>query len=266
MTRRVVTEHEAELDGLPVRWLQAPGDDPPVLWVHGVPDSADIWRPFLERSGGIAVDLPGFGRSGKPAGWPYGAEGFVSFLARFLDWRGIGAVRVVAHDWGVPALLLGERIARGVAIDVVPLLPEHTWHRLARLWRTRIVGELTMGLTSRTALRRVGHIPDEHLDAVLAHFDHGTQRAILRLYRDADVDDLARSGRRLRDLRAPVLVLWGGADPYLDPAWAARFAAALPDAIARVVGGAGHWPWAGRPEVVGEVCDFLDADAAPSQR
>jgi pimeloyl-ACP methyl ester carboxylesterase len=250
-------DHDGELDGLPVRWLEAPGDDPPVLWVHGVPNSADMWRPFLERVGGIAVDLPGFGRSGKPAGWPYGVEGYRAFLERFLDWRGIDRVRVVAHDWGAPALLLGDRITAAVAIDVVPLLPGFHWHRVARMWRRPGLGELAMAATSRTTLRRLGHVPAGDVDDVLAHFDHGTQRAILKLYRGADPDVLARAGDGLSACTAPVLVVWGERDPYLDPAWATRLAAALPGARVRVVEGAGHWPWTDRPELVDEICDAL---------
>jgi pimeloyl-ACP methyl ester carboxylesterase len=255
----VIEERFDELDGLPVRWLQAgpPTADPPVLWVHGVPDSADLWRPFLEQVGGLAVDLPGFGRSGKPAEWDYGAEGFAAFLSRFLDARGIDRVRVVAHDWGSPALLLGERITRAVAIDVVPLLPGHAWHPIARLWRTRVAGELAMGMTSAFTLRRLGRMPEAQVPQVLAHFDHGTQRAILRLYRGADADALARTGERLRALAAPVLVVWGGSDPYLEPAWADRLAAALPDARVRIVAGAGHWPWADDPSLVDAICEFL---------
>jgi len=252
-------EHHDDLDGLPVRWLSAPGSDPPVLFVHGVPDSADLWRPFLERVGGIAVDLPGFGGSGKPAEWDYGADAFADFLACFLDRRGLARVRVVAHDWGAPALLLGERITRAVAIDVVPMLPGHTWHRIARLWRTPGLGELAMGLTSAWTLRRFGRVPDSHVEPVLAHFDHGTQRAILRLYRRADADALARSGERLRMLGAPALVVWGEADPYLEPAWASRLAAALPRAEVQVVPRAGHWPWTDDPSVLARICDFLES-------
>jgi pimeloyl-ACP methyl ester carboxylesterase len=92
---------------------------------------------------------------------------------------------------------------------------------------------------------------------VLEHFDHGTQRAILRLYRGSDPAALARSGERLRELRAPVLVIWGADDPYLEPAWAQRLAAALPDATVRMVTDAGHWPWAGRPDVADEIGAFL---------
>jgi pimeloyl-ACP methyl ester carboxylesterase len=251
MRERVETLH-----GMPVRYLEAPWDGEPVLYVHGVPNSADMWMRFLERTGGIAVDLPGFGGTGKPADWPYGIEGFAGFLERYLDWRRIRRVRVVAHDWGAAGLLLGPRVARAVAIDTVPLLEGHAWHRFARLWRTPLAGELAMGLTGRFALRRATGLPREQVDAILRHFDHGTQRAILKLYRGADAGALARSGERMRRLGGPALVVWGEADPYLDPAWAQRLAAVLPSARAEVVPGAGHWPWVDDPSVVTRVTEF----------
>src|SRR5918999_307884 len=135
-----VERRQAEIDGTLVSWLEAPG--PPVLYVHGVPDSAELWTPFLERTGGIAVDLPGFGQSGKPASWPYSLAGYAAFLPAFLDHLGLERVRLVAHDWGAVALTLGHRIDRLVAIDVLPLLPGHRWHWVARAWRTPVVGEL----------------------------------------------------------------------------------------------------------------------------
>jgi pimeloyl-ACP methyl ester carboxylesterase len=57
-----VESHVEEIDDQPIRWLTAPGGDPPVLYLHGVPDAAEQWEPFLERTGGLAPDLPGFGR------------------------------------------------------------------------------------------------------------------------------------------------------------------------------------------------------------
>ena len=253
---KVQTER-ADIDGLPVRWLRAPGDDPPVLYVHGVPDSADLWAPFLARGGGIAVDLPGFGESGKPAEWPYSAAGYRRFLGRFLDHLGIERVRLVAHDWGAVGLMLGERVERTVAIAALPFAADHRWPRVARAWRTPVVGELTMGFTGRATLRRAG-LSREHADAVLRHFDHGTQRAILKLYRGATPSTLAAAGQALRDLRAPTLVLWGADDPYLPPAHAGKLAAALggPTAV-EVVPEAGHWPWLDRPELHDRVQEHL---------
>lgn len=247
--------HEAVIEGTLVSWLQEPGGN--VLYVHGVPDSAAMWTPFLERTGGIAVDLPGFGESGKPAEWPYSLAGYAAFLPAFLDHLGIDRVRLVAHDWGGVALTLGARIERLVAIDTLPLLPGHRWPWIARAWRTPVVGELAMGFTGRTLLRRVGGLSDEHADQILRHFDHGTQRAILKLYRSA------RENIALLDaVTAPALVVWGERDPYLGPEWAGRIAAALGgEARAELVPGAGHWPWLDRPEILQMVADHLELSA-----
>jgi pimeloyl-ACP methyl ester carboxylesterase len=245
-------EH-GDIDGLPVSWLREPCDDPPVLYVHGVPDSAELWTPFLRRTGGIAVDLPGFGESGKPAQWPYSLDGYARFLAAFLDALAIERVRLVAHDWGAVALTLAERIERVVAVDVVPLLPGHRGHRVARAWRTPVLGELTMGVTGRTLLRRLGGLSDAHADEVLRHFDHGTQRAILKLHRAQGAVTAP-----LDAVTASALVVWGERDRYLDRAWADRVARALGGAAeVEIVPGAGHWPWLDRPELVQRIAQFL---------
>jgi len=248
--------HHAEIDGTLVSWLSAPGPD--VLYVHGVPDSAEMWTPFLERTGGIAIDLPGFGASGKPAEWPYSLAGYAAFLPAFLDHLGLDRVRLVVHDWGAVALTLGERIERLVALDTVPMLPGHRWHWVARVWRTPVVGELGMGFTNRFLLRRLGGLSAEHADQVLRSFDHGTQRAILKLSRSADENLVA-----LDAITAPALVLWGERDRYLDPAWAGRIGAALGgETRVETVPGAGHWPWLGRSEILQNVQDFIQLSAS----
>jgi pimeloyl-ACP methyl ester carboxylesterase len=242
-----------EIDGLPVSWLREPGEDPPVLYVHGVPDSAELWTPFLRLTGGIAVDLPGFGESGKPAQWPYSLDGYARFLPAFLDALRIDRVRLVAHDWGSAALTLAGRIERLVAIDVLPLLPGHRWHWVAHAWRTPGLGELAMGFTGRTLLRRIGGLSAPHVDEVLRHFDHGTQRAILKLYRAERAVTAP-----LDAVTAPALVVWGEHDRYLDPSWAERIAAALGGpAEVEIVPGAGHWPWLDQPELVQRIAQYL---------
>jgi pimeloyl-ACP methyl ester carboxylesterase len=256
-----VDSREAVIGGLPVRWLHAPCPDPPILWLHGVPDSAELWTPFLERAGGIAVDLPGFGRTGKPADWPYSVAGYERFLRGFLDHLEIERVRLVAHDWGAVGLTLGSRIERLVAVDVLPLLPGHRWPWIARAWRTPVVGELTMGFTGRATLRRLGGLDAEHAEAVMRHLDHGTQRAILKLFRAGSAEELASRAPELAHVRAPALVLWGERDRFLPPAWAARIAAALGgEAVAETVPEAGHWPWLDRPETLERIVSFIQSD------
>src|SRR5258708_7395032 len=132
---------------------EAPAGTVTPLYVHGVPTSSDEWPRFLERSGGIAPDLPGFGRSGKPGYLSFTMEEYDPFLERFLDEREIERVSLVVHDCGAVGLLLAhrlpERVERIVIINAVPLLPGYRWHRMARVWRTPGLGELAMGMTNR---------------------------------------------------------------------------------------------------------------------
>jgi pimeloyl-ACP methyl ester carboxylesterase len=268
-----VSEHRDEIRGVSVFWRTAPGPDPPTLFVHGVPNASEMWAPFLSRAGGIALDLPGFGRSAKRGDFDYSMPGYDRFLEQFLDHVGIDRVRLVGHDWGVGVGLsfaqrCPERVTRLVIIDGVPLLAGYRWHRLARAWRTRGLGELVMGLSGRWSLRmlsregspRSGPMPEEFLDEILAHFDPGTQRAILRLYRSAPADVLERAGERLGSLACPALVVWGDHDSYLPPSFADAYGQALPDARVLHFPDAGHWPWLDDPAVVDGVIDFLGAD------
>lgn len=268
-----MTERREEIAGTEVFWREAepPANQAaPVLYLHGVPTHGDDWLPFLERTGGIAPDLPGFGRSGKSAAFEHSIEGYGRFLGAFVDHLGLERLSLVVHDWGAVGLALAQErpdlIERLVIMDVVPFVPGYRWHRIARIWRTPLLGELWMGSSTRWAFkfvaRRMRMVPDEHLDrwvdSTLRHFDHGTQRAILQLYRSAPPDVLANAGTRLGTVTAPALVMWGGRDGFLPT----RFAHAMGDVLGgptevEIVEDAGHWPWLDEPAVIDRVAAFL---------
>jgi pimeloyl-ACP methyl ester carboxylesterase len=162
-------------------------------------------------------------------------------------------------------------VERLVVIDAVPLLPGYRWHKVARLWRTRGAGEIAMGAMSRTTLKQAtreaagaaGVMPDDWLDDTIAHFDVGTQRAILRLYRSSPPAKLAKAGAGLGRIKCPAYVVWGSRDPYIPPRFAGAYAEALGgSAEHEIVEGAGHWPWLGDPELLGRICAFLDGGQA----
>lgn len=270
-----VSEHTALLGDLPIFWRSAPtpgGAAAPALYVHGVPTNSDDWIEFLRRGGGLAPDLPGFGRSGKPGHFDYSIAGYARFIERYLDLLEVERVRLAVHDWGAVGLAFAqlhpERVERMVVMNAVPLLPGYRWHRAARIWRTPVAGELMMGLTTRPALRRAtreanvapGPLPESWLDSVLDHFDHGTQRAILRLYRSAPPAELARAGSELGALRMPALVVWGTRDPYIPARFAAEYARALPSAELLEFADAGHWWWLDRPDAIERVLDWLASE------
>jgi pimeloyl-ACP methyl ester carboxylesterase len=258
-------EQTLELDDGPIHWWEA--GDAPILWLHGVPNAGAMWRDFVGRCGGVAVDAPGFGLTTKRADLDYSIDGYGRFVERFLDHLGWERVRLVGHDWGGGFALAfaqhaPERLERLALINSVPFLPGYRWHRVARLWRTAGVGELFMGSVNRVTLRlgrRLTGLPPV-LDAeVLAHFDQGTQRAILKLYRSAPEDVLAAAGRRLGAVGCPALVVWGDRDPYIPARFGDGFAAALGDATVEHVPDAGHWPWLERPDLVERMCAWIGA-------
>ncbi|HMD56523.1 MAG TPA: alpha/beta hydrolase [Solirubrobacteraceae bacterium] len=269
-----VSDRHGEIDGLPVFWRSAetPGGVAPALYLHGVPTSSDDWLPFLALSGGIAPDLPGFGRSGKPGSRRYTIDEYDRFIERFLDELGVERVRMLVHDWGAVGLAfaqrLPERVERVAVVNAVPFLPGYRWHRTARIWRTPLLGELAMGTTNRFTLKllsregnaKPGPLPDEFLASVLDHFDQGTQRAILRLYRSSPPEVLAGAGLDLGRVRVPALVAWGVRDPYIPPRFAAEYAAALGGAKLLELDDAGHWPWLDRPDLVAGLTDFMSAE------
>lgn len=294
-----VTDNTAEIDGVPVFWRSAPsgGAAAPALYLHGVPTNSDDWitpsahhrtpgrrkrKPtaeeppthatgFLERTGGLAPDLPGFGRSGKPGYLRYTIDEYATFIERFLDTVEVERVRMLVHDWGAVGLAFAqahpERIERLVVTNAVTFLPGYRWHRMARIWRTPVLGELAMGATTRPLLKLIsresnatpGPLPDAWLNTVLDHFDQGTQRAILRLYRSSPSEVLAKVGERLSSLDMPSLVVWGMRDPYIPARFASEYAKALPNSELLELHDAGHWWWLDRPDAIERVSDFLTA-------
>lgn len=252
-----IEESELRIDGVRVFYRRVPGEGTPTVYCHGNPTHGEEWVPFLRRGGpAIAIDMPGWGRSDRPdpARFDYSMYGLSAFLERCLEELGVEQRKLVVHDWGGLALIGAQRrpelVERLVVINAVPLLPGYRWHWIAQLWRRRPVGELLNRATSRSGFELLMRqargdrrpMPREFTDMIWAHWDRGTQRAVLALYRHADPDRLALAGKDLGRLTCPALVLWGDRDIYLPTRFAAAYAAALPGSELEIVSGAGHWP------------------------
>lgn len=107
---------DLDVDGCAVHHLDrgAPlGEDAsPVVLLHGLGASYRYFQanigPLSEQHRVLALDLPGFGRSGKPDA-PYSIGWFVDKVARFLDGKGVARAHLVGNS-------LGGQIALGFAL------------------------------------------------------------------------------------------------------------------------------------------------------
>jgi pimeloyl-ACP methyl ester carboxylesterase len=252
-----IAERRGEIAGIDVLWRVA--GEAPILYLHGNPVAGWQWDPFLALTGGVAPDLPGYGQSGKPADFDYTIAGYDRFIESFLDQLGLERVTLVMHDWGSVGLAFAQRlparVERIVLTSCVPFVPGYRWHRFARGWRTPLVGELVMGFTNRRAFRRT--LPEAIADRAYDEFDHGTQRAVLRLYRASPPEVLARAGERLGELRCPALIEWPTADPYIGAEFGQKLADALGGPAELNTLEAGHYPWLERPEMIQRVAAFV---------
>jgi len=227
------------------------GDGPPLLLLHGYPQTHLAWHaaaPLLAASFRVvAVDLPGYGRSFRPAPAadhrPHSKRVLADDLVQLMGALGHERFAVAGHDRGGRigyrmALDAPQRVSALAVLDVVPtgdvwaradadlaLLYWH-WSFLAQPapLPERLIGAdpgafFDFHVRALGMGKRADRYPSEVLDAYRAVLDDpAVVEAICEDYRaGAGVDrqdDDADAGRRII---CPVLALWsaGGALPRL---------------------------------------------------
>jgi pimeloyl-ACP methyl ester carboxylesterase len=170
-----------------------------VVFVHGLPETSEIWSPLreiLDRDS-VAVALPGFGTAG-PEGFKATKDAYADWLAEILN-RFNDPVDVVGHDVGA---LLTMRVASGLdaplrswTVDVAEIFhPRFAWPERVQNLQTPGVGEEMLRIAREvdaddpqsTASRLIGAgVPRELARVIGAAHDEVMSRSILDFYRSA---------------------------------------------------------------------------------
>jgi pimeloyl-ACP methyl ester carboxylesterase len=234
------------------------GEGPPILLLHGNPDTHTVWSGVVarlaERHHCIAPDLPGFGRSRAPRDFDCSLENQAAFVRDLLTALGLDQVHLVIHDvGGTYGLAFATQHAsrlRTLTIFNCNFFPDYRWHFWARVWRTRVLGELAMAVVNRPLfvreMRRGGpKLPKEYARHAYSEFTRDTKRMVLRWYRAMDMEAIVGWDTRMLESTAstPKQVVWGDLDPFIPPATADRFGGDVhrsPDC--------GHWVMVEEPE------------------
>jgi pimeloyl-ACP methyl ester carboxylesterase len=250
----------------------------PVLLVHGFGASTDHWRfniPALETHHPVhALDLLGFGRSAKPAAEPYGGELWRDQLCKYVDER-IGKPTVLVGNslGGYAALAAGAALKQQCA-GVVLLnaagpfsteqKPPQGLGAIARqtigaallqspVLQRLIFENLRRPATIRRTLNQV-YVDKTNVDEWLVEairrpsLDPGAFavfRTVFDFPKGEPLDHL------FAQLGAPLLLLWGIRDPWINARGRrALFQIHAPAATTEVVLEAGHCPHDEQPAIV----------------
>ena len=225
------------------------GSGPPVLLLHGYPQTHVMWHrvaPRLaERHTVVAADLRGYGDSGKPPSTadhaPYAKRAMAADQRQAMAALGFDRFHLVGHDRGarVGYRLAYDRpdcLASLAILDVVPTadifanvdaaLAKAYFHWFLML-QPEPLAETLMGAVPEFYLRWLldrwcstpGAIADEAFAEYLRCFrDPATLHAVCEDYRAAPLDAAADRADEGRPIACPVLVLWG-ADQGQHPGW-----------------------------------------------
>lgn len=238
---------------LPIRQMIALGDrsiavrrygaGPPIVALHGFPQTSACWQPLAELLGDrfefIMPDLPGFGASDPPV--ESTASAVADDIVLLLDALGIDRATVIGHDWG-GAVAWSLGLSRPDRLDnlIVVNSPfrrldlKRGWHLL--FFNLPVLPELafTIGggrlveLLTKLASAKKDSFPEDAMAeyrASLRTLDR--QRSAFAYYRTTTRNLLRGmlpwplrrmpSERVDRKVTVRTLVAWGMRDPVLPP-------------------------------------------------
>ncbi len=250
------------------------GDPLPVVLLHGTSASLHTWegwvRAMAPRRRVITFDLPGFGLTGPDPRGEYSIERYVRFVLRALDARGVRRCVLGGNSLGgniawETAVSAPERVERLVLVDAggyaftptsVPL-----GFRIARTpWLAPLARRLLTRRLVASSLRNVYGDTSRVTDALVKRYFELTLR---EGNRGAVVERFAqvRPGEhedRIRGLRVPTLIVWGGNDRLIPLENARRFHRDIAGSELAVFAALGHVPQEEAPaETAERVLEFL---------
>ncbi len=271
MSEPVLRAHEAMVAGERLRWLEH-GEGHPVVLVHGVPTSPQLWRHVLPQVHGrcLAFEMTGYGTSipdgeGRDLGLTAQAER----LLRWLD----------ALDLPAPPVLVGHDLGGGVAQIAAVHRPE----AFSGIVLTNAVCYDSWPIPSVAAMKRAAgvlrHLPEvalyptlvqlfhrghddrrRALEAIGVHWQpyvtHGAARSLMRQVSALDVQDTLAISDRLPSLGLAARVVWGEADRFQKVGYGRRLATDLHTTL-QVIPGGKHFTPEDHPEVLAAAVNEL---------
>lgn len=267
-----------------------PPDGPPVLFIHGTAAWSEFWRETMTPLADagyhcIAIDIPPFGFSQRPATASYGNQAQGSRIVGLMDTLELQSVTLVGHSFGggatmEAALMVPDRIDALVLLDVGGLnlgIPPgghtDTTSALSRFMQTPAIRNPLFAATASNPLLTKTITATMVLDAEVVTPE---LKSIIRkplVLEDATSSfadwlsyvltvqehSLTSDPANYRSLTMPSLVVWGDSDTVIPLAEGEYLASILPNARLSVMKNVNHIPYLEDNRAMLEIIfDFLN--------
>ncbi len=240
-----IESHSVRVEGYRVHYLvQGPANGPAVVLIHGLGGRAEDWQnlaPFLVNAGFRVYipDLPGYGRSQRPANFSYSVRDETVIVVGFLDALGLKQVDLGGWSMGGWIVQLAaaehpDRVRRLMLFDSAGLDVKPAWD--TGLFTPRNRSELDE--LDALLMPRPPHIPAYVARDILRNSQNKAwvvKRALASMLTAQDVTD-----NLLPALQMPVLLEWGALDRVTPVDQAQTMHRLIPHSELEVFAGCGH--------------------------
>ena len=231
------------------------GEGPVVVWLHGSGPGASGYSnfkgnyPAFAAAGfrNIVLDLPGFGRSDKPADVQYNLDFFVTSLNGLLQKIGVTKCTLLGNS-------LGGAIALQFALDypqmtekLVLMAPgglnaKEEYFQMPGMQKMGQVFSSGQAVTPEVMkdlfASSLMHDPRHATDALIAERMEIMQKMNSQVMATMKVPELTE---RLQEIKAPVLGFWGLNERMMPESGIMKLARNTPDIRLVLVSNCGHW-------------------------
>jgi len=265
-----------ELNGLRVHVRdEGRRDDPvPIVLLHGTSDSLHTWsgwvRALEQDRRVIRVDMPGFGLTGPTPDGDYSIEAYTRFAIAVLDHYGLDHSVLGGNSFGgwvawetalaapgrVDALVLvdaagyafeSRSVPIGFRVAKIPVL-----NRLVDSVLPRSLVESSVRSVYGDPSRVTPELVDRYYELTLRE---GNRAALVQRFSQAP---LGLNESRIREVRVPTLIIWGGRDGLIPVEYGGLFNRDIAGSQLVVFDDLGHVPQEEDPaRTVAAVRSFL---------
>ena len=245
------------IQGMQVHYRdEGPRDDKlPLVLLHGSGSSLHTWDSLVllfPEKRCIRLDIPGFGITGPHPKADYSTQNTIRILEELLQYLNADSCIIAGNSMGGfigwSYALDHPRVKKLILIDAAGFSTGSARSNLGfRLAKMPIVNQLVKVITPRSLVRKsieqsYGD-PSKVTDAIVnRYFDmncrEGNRQAMIDRFKLPVSGDTVR----LREIKIPVLILWGQKDQVIPVANADKFAAILPNNQKIIYPKLGHVP------------------------